>query len=337
MRPANHVERPIAAMFGGPVWVLLLGVSIAGRLRLGIIDLIFLLAPLVIVPLGLGLVAPPRSVPHPDPLYLWARLLQPYGAALVVASYCLPPGIPAALLASGWFMACSLIGLCGLLRIWRDGFESVERICSNIGLLYLPIGGAWLGASRFGATPMGFEEPIVLLTAVHFHYSGFAAPLLVGATGRALGPSSGVKRRILNFVGWGVLVAPAMLALGFVISPVLKILSAFILTASLMGLSVLTFETLLLVGSKTARTFLAISSFAVPAGMMLACVYAVGDFTGHELISIPQMALFHGITNSVGFALCGLLAWSMVAREKSTKGTTDVAQSATAQMESQRP
>src|SRR5579864_8578095 len=93
MRPANHAEPPIAAIGGSAVWIALLGISTTGLLRLGIIELIFLLAPLVIVPLGLRLVAEPHEATSAELLMQWARLLQPFGAALAVASFCLSPGL----------------------------------------------------------------------------------------------------------------------------------------------------------------------------------------------------------------------------------------------------
>ena len=50
---------------------------------------------------------------------------------------------------------------------------------------------------------------------------------------------------------------------------------------------------------------------SVLAGMSLASVYAVGDFLGRELISIPLMARLHGVINSFGFALCGFISWTV--------------------------
>lgn len=337
MHPANYAERPIAAIVGGVVWIALLGISRTGLLKLGSIELIFLLAPMVIVPLGLQLVAAPRESIPAEPLLRWARLLQPLGAALAVASFCLPPGVFAATCAAGWLVVCSVIGLCGLLLLWRDRETSVVQICFSVGLFYIPVGGVGLVASRLGMGLMGFKEPIVLLTAVHFHYSGFAAPLLVGATGRAVNPVSGVKRGILRFAAWGVNVAPALVAFGFVVSPSLKIFSSYLLAASLTGLSVLTLEALPLIGPKVARTLLAISALSLPVAMMLVCIYAVGDFTGHELITIPQMAASHGILNSFGFALCGLIAWTLVTCERQARESAGLVNCIPTITEGQRP
>src|SRR6266567_425453 len=146
----NHADPPLAAKVGGVVWVALLGLSSLGQLPLATIELIFLLAPLVIIPLGLRVVASSRTHNPGNSHNTWAQPLQPFGATLAILSFCFSPGIGACLLASGWLIVCSIIGLCGLLRLWRDWFKSVEQICSSVGLLYLPVDGAGLVASRLG-------------------------------------------------------------------------------------------------------------------------------------------------------------------------------------------
>ena len=50
------------------------------------------------------------------------------------------------------------------------------------GPLYLTVGATWLVASRLGLRPVGIGEPIVELTAVHFHFAGFVAALLAART-----------------------------------------------------------------------------------------------------------------------------------------------------------
>jgi YndJ-like protein len=59
---------------------------------------------------------------------------------------------------------------------------------------------------------------------------------------------------------------------------------------------------------------LRISALSLVAGMMLVGVYAVGEFTGRYWLLVPEMARFHGTANALGFALCGLLAWTFASR-----------------------
>ena len=53
-------------------------------------------------------------------------------------------------------------------------------------MLYLPIGAGWLVLYRLGVRPLGFADVIVLLTGVHFHYTGFVLPIVAGMVGRWL-------------------------------------------------------------------------------------------------------------------------------------------------------
>jgi hypothetical protein len=69
-------------------------------------------------------------------------------------------------------------------------------------MLYLPIGGAWLVASRLGIQPLGFGDTIVLLTAVHFHFAGFAAPVLAGLAGRTV--AAGTRSVERGVAGGGI-------------------------------------------------------------------------------------------------------------------------------------
>jgi YndJ-like protein len=299
-----------SAAGGGFAWLALLGISTAGRFRLEAQEELFLLAPLVVVPLGLELVRSSGSCGQRAWLLLTARLLQPLGAAGAVASFGLAAGPRAAGLAAGWLLVTGLAGSLGLAGILRSGFAPMERNCFNAALLYLPVGGGWLVLSRLGASPMGFKEPLVLLTAVHFHFSGFAAPRLVGAAGIQVGNLAFVRRRLFTATALGVIVGPALVAAGFVFAPVLKAFGAFLLTTSLTGLSVVVLGLLPSVRPEFAKRLLVISAASVVAGMILACVYSIGELASHEFIAIPQMAVFHGLVNGLGFALCGLIAWT---------------------------
>jgi hypothetical protein len=204
------------------------------------------------------------------------------------------------------------IGLCGLVGLLQPGIPLLERACLNLGLVYLPFGGFWLVASRMGLTPAGFKEPIVFFTAVHFHYAAFAAPLLAGMTGIALRAASGSRHKPFPVAALSVMAAPALLAAGWALgSPLLKLATAFALAAGLLVLVVLTFHAIPHFRNAFAGALMVLSGLSVVAGMCLVCVYAGGEFAGAKLISIPQMAISHGVLNSLGFTLCGLLAWTI--------------------------
>ena len=298
-----------SAKAGSAVWVLLFILQTARIMDLGVVPLAVLLAPLVVVPLGVMLsrrILPEKVSPVRSKMEAAGILI---AAVLAAASFALPKGIASAALAAVWLATVCVIGLFEFPIIWRSDISLVERVCLGAAFLYLPVGAVWLVGSRLGIAPMGFEEPFVLLTAAHFHFSGFAAALLVGAGWRALSSSRPGLRRIYAPLALGAAAGPALVAAGFVLSPALKAGAALIFSISLAGCSILALLAVFNLWSGTARFFLSISTACIFAGMVFACVYALGDFAGKSWIGIPRMAELHGITNSFGYVLCGLLGW----------------------------
>ncbi|MBV8880984.1 MAG: YndJ family protein [Planctomycetaceae bacterium] len=259
----------------------------------GLMELLFLLAAWAVVPLGL------RLLPESAPLRL-ARKLQPAFAALVTISFFLPKGPVAAALALPWLALNGLVALGGLLRLRTALREGIPRLLQLAAMFFPIVGGIHLVASRYGYPLAGFPEPIILLTAIHFHYTVFAVPILASLAGRS---------RLALSCGLGVVGGTPIVAAGFLFAPILKIVGVGILCVSVVGIAI---GQLTLVPSRTgrARALLALSSLSVIAGMILAGVYEHGFYTGRSWISIPQMTWSHGILNGVGFSLLGLLAWT---------------------------
>jgi hypothetical protein len=195
----------------------------------------------------------------------------------------------------------------GGLAILRRLELRIPAFCVAASLGFLQVGGVGLLASRLGVPMAGFEEPIVLLTAVHFHYTGFAAPLLVAALAHFAG-SARRRSRLLAAVAFGVVASTPVIAIGFMFSPLLKLAGVVWLAASIFAFSLLTFSSLgELRGA--GRPWLVVSSTAVWAGLALALVYAAGEYTGVSYIGLAEMARYHGAANGIGFTLCGLLGW----------------------------
>lgn len=273
-------------------------------------ECLFLLAPLVTIPLGLRLALAGEGQGIAKSLFRLTLILQPAGALLALASFVFPAGLRTGALAAGWLAVTACVGLCGLVGMLQRGIPLLERACLNLGMVYLPFGGFWLVASRLGMHPAGFNEPIVLLTAVHFHYAAFASPLLAGMAGIALRAASGSRHKLFPAAAWSVMAAPAVLAAGWALgSPLLKLIAAFALAGGLLMVVGLTFLVIPHFRNPLGGALLVLSGLSVLAGMCLVCVYAGGEFIGMKLISIPQMTVSHGILNSLGFTLCGLLAW----------------------------
>jgi hypothetical protein len=154
----------------------------------------------------------------------------------------------------------------------------------------------------------------VLLTAVHFHFAGFAAPLLALAAGSAIESRSAAAQRVFKSVATGVLAGPGLLAAGFVIGPRLNLAMALLVACSEVGLALLFLANVRAMRPRLAQMFVAISAVSVLFAMVLAGVWAIGEFPLQPFMHLDEMARFHGSANGLGFILCGLIGWILSVR-----------------------
>lgn len=298
------------------MWAIVLFIPTATSPETELIDKILLLGVLVIVPLGLTLVPGSDEIGKYALPYRLAILLQPLGAAAVVVSFFLEPGKKAALLAAVWLVVTAFIALYGLQRLSLPSLLTIEEVSITVGLIYISVGGGWLVMSRFGFQPLGFGDTIVLLTAVHFHFAGFAAPLLTGLAGRRLGEKIRSARRLFTLVAIAVTISTPLVATGITLSPLLALVGALMISLGLGLLAVLVIRWVIpLVASRLARALLLVSSVSSLIAMILASLYAYSIVTKTLIVDIPHMAMGHGIMNAFGFSLCGFLAWAIVRPE----------------------
>jgi YndJ-like protein len=298
----------VCATAGAGVWA---GIAVLARIgiaRLGAIELLFLFAPLVIVPLGLEL---GRGLGGGGRIYELARRMQPAGAVLAVMAMALPAGRVSGFLAVGWLLVCLLMAGDGVLgfALSNDAGEGARatRIAMGMAGVDLAVGGAWLVASRLGMRPMGIQEPIGLLTAVHFHFAGFATAMIGAAMLRFA-----ERRRVHSWLRVLVLMVvglPFVVAAGFVTAPALKMAAAILFSVSVAGLAICLRVFGRRVEDATARILLQVAAGSVFAGMIFSGIYAIADYLGSDVLTIPQMARTHGILNAIGFCLPGLLGW----------------------------
>ncbi len=293
-----------------------------------------LVGPLVSTPLALSLLGEPALPSRWAWLPKVVMAAQPVGALAALASMALPQGSPlAGALAAPWVLVSGLIAAWGLARLWGRGLGNplarpLEELCVVAGMLYLPVGASWLVASRLGLELMGFPLVIVTLTALHFHFAGLAAPILTGLAGRALaaqpsGPT-GVAWGLYRVSAWSMIFNPILIALGITVSPLLEVVCAVGLAVGLLGLSGLMMGRLApRAKGLLAPILLAVSGLSLVLTMLLAALYAVGEFLEQGWISISAMAHSHGWINIVGFALCGLLAWALDPPPTRDEPTTD--------------
>jgi hypothetical protein len=289
------------------VWAGLAVLARVGILRVGSIELLFLFAPLVIVPLGMEL---GREIAGSNLLFSTARRMQPFGAVFAVAALWLPPGRMAGWLACGWGALCLLMAGAGLMdwfSAWNSGASAASRVTYAIARIDLAVGGAWFVASRLGMRPLGIQEPIGLLTAVHFHFAGFATATIAAALLQFAHEHD--SARVLKSVVVLAVGMPFVVAVGFVTSPSLKMVAALVFSLSVAALAIMLHSNARKMSDPTARILLQIAAATVFAAMGLSGSYAVADFLGSTVLTIPQMARTHGVLNAVGFCLPGLLGW----------------------------
>jgi hypothetical protein len=264
---------------------------------LTLVDVLLLLAPIVVVRLGLNVV--PVSGTIASRLVEIARAAQPAGAAMAFISFLLPTGRVAGAVASGWLLVCAAAGLAGLLelvetRAWLPAFA----------LGFLTVGAAWLVAYRSGVY-LGYGPTIGELTAVHFHYAGF------GATVMSAMAFSRLRSRLSGAAGAFVVVGTPVTAAGFALSlPALYVVGPILLATGLLTNAALTAFVLAPRMPRLARYLLTISSLTVVVPMLLGVDYAVARIYPVPALDLRTMALVHGNLNAVAYALLGLAGWN---------------------------
>ena len=304
-----------AAFAGLAVWMGLLFVPLAvgpGPIALG--AHLLLVAPLVLVPLFLDAAAaaePSR----------WVRAAS-YGvlpASLVFASsFLVPAGTVAALLVAPWAVVTLLVALDALARLaalWRERRWDAAEVVLASGFGLLPGGAVWAILYRAGIDPGPYGELVVLLTAIHFHYAAFVAPVWAGLLGRFLAQARPGWSGIYGTLGTGLVVGTPLVAFGIAASrgpaggAAIETLGVVLLTFSAIGLGALGLAVVGRIEDRWGGVMVAVSAGSLVAAMALALWFNVGGRFGLAAPDIAWMLPRHGWLNAVGFGLWGALGW----------------------------
>jgi YndJ-like protein len=265
------------------------------------------IAPLVIIPLGMEL---GRGIGGGWCEEL-ARRLQPAGATLAVVAICLPPGRRAAIVSAGWMVICLLMA-GGRGR--QPGSDCVERrgrgrprdIDRDQHRTHRSGGGRGVaGGVAAGDAADGNSGTDRTADGRALSLAGFATATIAART-LQFAERRGEYRWLKPVVG---LVAglPIVVAVGFVVSPAVKMVAAILFSGSVAGLAIAVRACGREAENATARVLLEVAAGAVFASMVLSAAYAVANFARSDVLTIPQMARTHGILNAVGFCLLGIL------------------------------
>ncbi len=286
--------------------------------KLGWAEAVLLLAALVIVPLGFGLIEMPARLRRGADLWRWVVRGQ-FPAALLLAASLGCSASWGIALSMPYLIVTALAALAGAWRfVQRRAMplakSGLHELCFEAALVYLPGGAVWHLLSLLDAPVLGFEPIIVRLTAVHLHYVGFALPLLTGLAVRHVEGAS----RPARLVARGLCIA-ALLNFPIIAGAMTLAQHTSWRGPEAAGVVVLAIACWLLAlwqarAAMTARQpavlmLLGTSAIALATAMALAVIYAIGQYLGTRWLDIPAMLPTHGLLQAVGFALGGLLGW----------------------------
>jgi hypothetical protein len=239
--------------------------------------------------------------------------IQPVGAGLATLSFLVPIGAAAAILASTWLLVCAIAALGALADLIHGRSLQPVRLAPAAAVAFMAFGAVWLLLSRAGIAPLGLSPIVVELTAVHFHFTGFAATLMAALVLTRLHHERGTSRRIALAATLVMIAGSPLLAVGWA-TPfhVLQVAGAILVAAGVMATAaVLFFRSASLVDSTAARVLLSASGLAPLVPMVLAVEYSAGHVFRFPTLDINAMALIHGDLNALGFSLLGLVGWSI--------------------------
>lgn len=275
-----------------------------------LVDLLLLLAPVVVVPLGLRLV--PLTGRIAIRLLKVARGVQLLGALAAIASFLVPVGWLSGLLAAAWLAACGVAGLAGLAELLEARSIRPLHLLPAAALGFLTFGAGWLVVYRTGID-VGFSPTVTELTAVHFHYAGFAATMMSALTLAALHAEAQRPARIAELAGLLVVVGTPITAAGFATGLLLlTVIGPGLLASGVLATAALTaFVVAPRMRSQAARWLLTISAAGVVLPMLLGVDYAAARVFPIPALDLRSMALIHGDLNALVFVLIGFVGWTL--------------------------
>jgi hypothetical protein len=228
-------------------------------------------------------------------------------AALLAISFAGSAGPVAGILAVPWAAVAMITALGRLAFAARRGLTRDRG--ASIGLdaaaAFLVVGSVAAVLSRLGVRPFGFGEPVVLLTAVHFHVAGF---VLTTVAVRAGDRSSAARRVAVPLLLAGI---PAT-AFGFLGADGIGLAGAWLVAAGGIVVGAAHLE-LALHSDSSDRWLAAVAGLSLAVTMPLAVGWATASYAGLPFLPIGAMAATHGALSVAGFAIPASWFWRWAA------------------------
>lgn len=219
-------------------------------------------------------------------------------------------------LALPWFGVTGAIAAFGLWRRLSRGLGPLPELAIDAALFYVPVGAVALLLHRAGIS-LRFEPIIVLLTVVHYHYAGFALPLVAGHAGRVVAADDGhfgadFAGRVAAATTLVIIVNVALIAVGITFSPLVEVVAVTLFTVAVAGFAMLVLRDVVPTIARLPGVLLTVASLAVFVTMALALAYGYSAFPATAaLVTVGEMIRWHGTLNAFGFALPALLAFRL--------------------------
>ncbi|WP_435152421.1 YndJ family transporter [Haladaptatus sp. DFWS20] len=204
------------------------------------------------------------------------------------------------------------------------GLTPFPELAIDAALLYVPVGAVALVLSRAGIS-FHFRPIIVLLTVVHYHYAGFALPLVTGMAGRIVTDDggrfgSGIVGRAMAATTLVIVVNLALIAVGITFSPLVEVVAVAFFTVAVVVFALSILGAVVPRVDRIRGALLSVAAIAVVWTMALALAYGYSAYPGTpQLVTIDEMILRHGSVNAFGFALPALLAFRLKTPESTAE------------------
>lgn len=272
------------------------------------------LGAVVVLPLGLRLLATARAAPVPRP----RSVAWPVAGACAGLALCLPRG-PLAVTLAVPFAVAALVLLVTAARVLAAPQGVARRsaappdvadVAVAVGLATTAVGALALLADRAGASVLGFDGDILLLTVPHMLFAGFGACLAAGLAVRA---ASGGPSRLARAGAGGVTLGVLAVLAGYLVSEQAELVGTVVLTAGIWCTTAAAWRA----ARREAdgrRGGSAASAAAVAAlvgsvvAMLLALWWAAGEVTGIRHPDLSWMVATHGALNALAVVLGSLVA-----------------------------
>jgi hypothetical protein len=277
-------------------WVLLLMVGGVNLYQSRWDNALLMFSALVLVPDGLLILKVPVKGWYYVPILLFCVAFLGY------------PELHAAYLTLPYIVLAAFCSIRLGYRLIMDGKWPFWEVLKVFALGYWTVGGIWAFLFLADIRPFHFDPIITALTASHFHVAGFCLTLMIAAL------YEHYPGRYSRLLGISALLGMPLVALGITLGHLgimtwLESASAsfFVLMALITAVyHIYLFKT---AEKHPGRYYWLIGAICILFGMGMAALYAWRYHFPIAWVNIPNMKIWHGTLNTLGFAWLTMRGW----------------------------